>query len=152
MTTTLKVERGAGHYGRKPSLEVRFAERTGRTPGSAGQRLSGNNRLETDAVEFLTICREDGRLAEGEGFLHRLQTAFRGERTVPWTPQLVQDAADLDAVEDPRLLAIQVKVGANTATESEVRDYAKVLMREIAAKVRLYDAAIELSHTLRSAK
>lgn len=136
----------SAHVGR---LATRFGLVTGRTPGSAQQRLTGNTRLLTDAVAFLGVCRELGFLTDGEAFLNECQNAFRGDRPEAWRPELVDEMAHLDGIEDARLLAIVQRIQAGTATEKDVREYARVLMQEITAKVRGYDAALALAHQLR---
>jgi len=150
MTATLERparRRDSAHVGR---LARRFAEATDRTPGSAGQRLSGGKgRLLTDAVAFLQLCREGPHRVEGEAFLHVCTEAFRGEAVARWHGELVEEVSHLDGIEDGRLTAIAARVQAGTATVAEVRDYARLLMREIESKLRLYDAAIALTHTLR---
>lgn len=140
-----KLERGArpcdsGHVG---SLSVRFGEATGRTPQSASQRLNGRKaRLEDEAVAYLTICRQDGRFAEGQAFLHKQQEAFAGTVPERYTAALAQLAADVDAAEDPRLLDIVSRISGGTATSADLLDYAKLLMKEISVKFRLYDAVV----------
>lgn len=152
--TAPKIERrarprGSAHVGR---LARRFADITGRTQGSASQRLSGRKgRLLDEAVGYLQICREDGLRAEGETFLHACDEAFHGDDAEPWRAELVDEIALLDAVEDARLTAIAQRIAAGAATLVEVQEYAKLLMREISGKFRLYDAAIALTHKLRIA-
>lgn len=141
--------RDSAHVGR---LARRFAEATDRTPGSASQRLTGGKgRLLSDAIAFLEICRDQAHRAEGEAFLHVCSEALNGHAAEPWRPELVDEIALLDAVEDARLVGIAQRVEARTATLVEVQEYARLLMREIAGKFRLYDAAIALSHKLRTA-
>lgn len=140
--------RDSAHVGR---LARRFAEATGRTPGSAGQRLSGAKpRLIDEAATYLRICAQEGRRAEGELFLHACNAALDGQRPEGWTPALVDEVSLLDGIEDARAVAIAQKVAAGAATRSEVIEYAKVLRREIGAKIRLYDAAVALSHQLKA--
>ena len=140
--------RDSAHVSR---LARRFAEITGRTPGSASQRLTGSKaRLLDEAVGYLQLCREEHR-AEGEAFLHACNEAMHGEDAEAWRPELVDEIALIDSIEDARLVAIAQKVEARTATLAEVQEYAKLLMREIEGKFRLYDSAIALTHKLRGA-
>jgi ribosomal protein S28E/S33 len=139
----------SGHVGR---LAEHFAKATGRTPMSGSQRLTGKDRLINDAVAYLTACRQLQQLADGELFLHQCSEAFRGGQPEAWRPELVEEIAQLDGVEDGRLTTIALRVQNGVATETEVRDYARLLMREIAGKVRLYDSAIALTHQLREAR
>lgn len=118
----------------------------------ASQRLTGKARLVNDATTYLALCREERQHADGELFLHQCNEAFRGEAPEPWRPELIDEIAELDGVEDGRLVAIALRVQSGAATETEVRDYAKLLMREITAKIRLYDAAVALSHKLHVAR
>lgn len=150
MTATLARSAPHGNSAHAGRVAKRFAEATGRTAGSASQRLTGRGRLLTDALAFLRICREEQRCADGEAFLHACDEAFRGTHPEAWRAELVDEVAMLDGIEDGRLVAIAQKVQAGTATEKEVLEYAKLLMREIAGKLRLYDAAIALTHRLRS--
>lgn len=136
------------NYGHGGSLVLRFAEATDRTPGSASQRLRGNQRLDRDNLAYLTLLRERGDFAGIRAHIEPQLAIAQDIDPEPYTTPLLLEKAQADADEDAALVRFQADSVDGLSLE-EVTRYRKEVGEELRLVTKLYDSLVAKENELR---
>ena len=149
MTATVKPKRMNGHSARGLTIAENFGIATGRTTGSAEQRLVGNDRLDRDNVELLKILRERGETVRMHDHLAPQLAIVNDVEPEPLTLEMLLAKAGADAKEDAGLAQFQAD-SCDGLTLEEVTRYRKEVGGEFQWVSKLYDALVLKENELRA--
>lgn len=103
MATRMGSRKRLHHYGNGTGLVAEFAQQTGRTVGSANQRLYGNDNLKKETLAFIRLCKQRGQLDILDRYMREILAELEAPDAVPaLTLELADKAQEADGAEDVR--------------------------------------------------
>lgn len=138
MPTRMASRKGLRHYGNGRGLVAEFAQATGRTTGSANQRLYGNGNLKRELIEFVRLCKQRGQLDVLDRYMREIIAELEAPAAAPTlTLELADRAQEADGAEDVRERRYwQTRSLADLSMAIRAKDV------EIATAIQLRDAMV----------